>query len=905
MKVLYLTILSLFFSVIQLCASPIIWKVTEVSCEYTLNPVGIESKTPRLSWKIASAGRDVYQTAYQILVLTDSKKGSKEVVWDSGKVLSDQSVYVSYNGKNLESNRRYYWQVRIWDNKKNRSPWSSPSFFETGFLDKSLWQAKWISTEQDRNRGEKTSPMFRKAFELKKNVKSARLYITAQGLYEAHINGKRVGDHYLTPGWTSYHKRLQYQVYDITQMLNKGINSIGVALGEGWFAGRLMGAGDHFYGNKLALLAQMEITFADGTVERVISDGTWKVWKQGPIVTSEIYNGEVYDARKELSEWTSSNFDDRPWESVKVNANTNYDNLVSTVSPLVEKHEIIKVKEIITTPKGEKVIDFGQNLVGWVKFKVRGKAGDSIYISHAEVLDNQGNFYTENLRSAKQRIGYHLKGAAEEIYEPRFTFQGFRFIKIDGNKELINKDNIEAIVLHSAMKPTGKFRTSNPLINQLQHNIQWGQKGNFVDVPTDCPQRDEREGWTGDAQVFFNTAAFNMDVSGFFAKWLLDLKADQQADGAVPQVIPNVWGPGERNAGSAGWADASTIVPWNFYLAYGDKQVLAGQYESMKAWAAYIAGRSTNHLWNKSWHHGDWLYYMPKNVWDPDPAFTDKTLIAQAFYACTVQNIIDAAKVLGFSEDVATYSSLLEKVKAAFQTEFVTKSGTLVSNTQTAYTLALQFDLLPEEFRKPAAERLVNNIRSYGNHISTGFLGTPYLCHVLTKYGYNDVAYDLLMQESYPSWLYPVKKGATTIWERWDGLRPDGTFQSHEMNSFNHYAYGAIGDWMYKNITGISQKDGSSGYKQIQIAPKPGGGLTWANAELETIYGKVVSNWKVSGNEMTMRVEIPVNTRATVIFPRFNAASLKESGKVMQVKQGVSEVELGSGVYDFEYSLEK
>ncbi len=877
--------------------------VTSQTCEYKKNPLDIGTIIPRLSWKIRSSGRSVLQAAYEIRVSTNPKDFSsgRFSVWNPGKVVSDQSAYIPFSGKELKSGQRYYWQVRVWDNKGNKSPWSELNFWEMGLLHTDDWKAKWIFAQQERSKGEKTSPMFRKEFNISRRIRRARLYITSHGLYEACINGRRVGNDYFTPGWTSYHKRLQYQVYDVTALLQPGSNAIGVTLGEGWFAGRL--AGGIMYGNRLALLSQLEIEYDNGQVERILSDDSWKTFRQGPVRISELYNGETYDARKDVKGWSLPGFNQAGWENAQSDSISGSDNLVTSAAPPVKKQEIIKPVQLIITPKNEKVIDFGQNLTGWVKFRVRGRAGDSIVISHAEVLDKQGNFYTENLRSAHQQIVYYLKGGGVEEYEPHFTFQGFRYIKIEGARDGINKDNIEAVVLHSAMEPTGLFVTSSPLINQLQHNIQWGQKGNFLDVPTDCPQRDERLGWTGDAQVFFNTASFNMDASGFFVKWLQDLKADQQADGGVPQIIPNIWGEGGRSAGSAGWADAATIIPLGFYNVYGDKALLAGQYESMKAWAKYIEGKSTNYLWDQSWHHGDWLYFIPQNVWDYDPAVTDKVLIAQAFYANTLQNIITSAQILGKASDAKIYSSLLEKVKQAFVKEFVSGSGALLSNTQTAYVLALQFDLLPEELRAQAAKRLVSNIRGYDNHLSTGFLGTPYLCHVLTRFGYHDIAYTLLMQETYPSWLYPVKMGATTIWERWDGIKPDGSFQSKDMNSFNHYSYGAIGDWMYRNVTGLTQHKGFAGYKEFDISPKPGGGLTFARAELETIYGRIVSAWKRAGDYMTMDIEVPVNTVAHIYFPDMNSTSVTESGKEIPLNEGTAQLTVGSGKYNFKYPV--
>jgi alpha-L-rhamnosidase len=456
------------------------------------------------------------------------------------------------------------------------------------------------------------------------------------------------------------------------------------------------------------------------------------------------------------------------------------------------------------------------------------------------------------------------------------------------------------------MAPTGRFATSNPLLNQLQSNIQWGQKGNFVDVPTDCPQRDERLGWTGDAQVFFKTAAYNMDVSAFFSKWLSDLNVDQHANGNVPVVIPDVRA--VKNAGSAGWGDVATIIPWDFYQAYGDKALLARQYPSMKAWVEYIRSISKNNLWNSGPHYGDWLFYTMADDRDGKAAITDKFFIAQAFYAHSTQNLINAAKVLGNKADVQTYTELLKAIKEAFLNEYVTPSGRLVSSSQTAYVLALNFDLLPENLRAQAAKRLADNVAAYGNHLTTGFLGTPYLCHVLTRFGYNDVAYKLLLQDTYPSWLYPVKKGATTIWERWDGIKPDGSFQAVSMNSFNHYAYGAIGDWMYRNVAGIAELE--PGYKKISIAPKPGGNLKNASAELQTIYGNIKSLWAIEGGKTKLTVTIPANTTARIVLPNTAELKITESGTALDKVKAISDVKnvagntellAGSGTYQFEY----
>lgn len=896
------TLLLLFISSISygnLPARPLTLK--EPKCEFRLDPAAAGLARPVFSWKLVSGNRDVIQTAYHLKVATSIKslQSGKNLVWDTGRKQSDQSAYIHYQGAALESRQKYYWQVIVWDNQGNSS--RSPVQEWTCGLSEGDWTASWI--QKAGKDVEEQVVLFRKVFDVAKPVQEARLYITSHGIYEAVINGARVGDQLLTPGWTAYKKRLQYQVYDVTSHLIRGKNALAVGVAEGWYKGPLL-AVHHVYGNKVALLSQLEITYKDGSKQTVASDQTWKTSTGGPVVFSGLYSGEVYDARKE-NPFSSPGFtEDASWNPAFLAEKQSYSELIATIAPPVARQEVLKPQQLITTPQGETVLDFGQNLIGRIRFTVQGNTGDSLVFSHAEVLDKEGNFYTRNLRTAKQQIVYHLRGAGPETYEPVFTFQGFRYVRVEGNKELIQTDQIEAVVMHTDMPQTGRFETSNKLLNQLQHNILWGQKGNFLDIPTDCPQRDERLGWTGDAQVFFNTATFNMDVSSFFVKWLADIRAEQLENGGVPGVVPNIWGSGEQNIGQAGWADAVTIIPTQWYKIYGDKTLLEESYPSMLKWAGYIASRSTDHLWDRSWHHGDWLHYMPNNVWDNAPAFTDKTLIAQAFYAYSLQNIIYAARVLGKEQDADRYERLLQVVKNRFVQEFVTPAGAMMSNTQTAYVLALQFDILPEERREEAAQRLVKLIEAYGNHISTGFLGTPHICHVLSRFGYQEVAYKLLLQERFPSWLYPVKKGATTIWERWDGIKPDGSFQDEAMNSFNHYAYGAIGDWMYKHIGGIDQQAGSVGYKDIIISPRPGGNITRSAIDFESVYGTIRCHWFIEEKMMTLDVEIPPNTIAEIIFPEIRKGGITESGKSLGLSTGNHTHRVGSGKYQFVFEVE-
>ncbi len=881
-------------------------KLGNLLCENSTNPIGLDISQPRFSWVLNSDERSVLQTAYEIKVSLDkSPSVSKNLVWQSGKQMSDQSVHVTYGGKALQPTKRYYWQVRIWDNEGNTSAWSEPAFFEMGMMNPAQWQAKWITAGYQEDSVLRPSPFFRRNFSSSKKISSARAYITSLGIYEAFINGKRVGDMYLTPGWTSYNKRLQYQVFDITDLIQQGSNTIGVALGSGWYRGFLAwGNNKNIYGKELALLVQLQLNYSDGSSSMILSDESWKS-STGAVRYSEIYHGETIDASKEQAGWNTHSFDDSKWSPVKIKEHSK-ESIIATYNEPIKKHEAFKAVKVITTPAGEKVIDFGQNLVGLVEVKLSGNAGDTVKIFHAEVLDNKGNFYIDNLRAAAQKNMYVLDGKGEKTFSPHFTFQGFRYIKVEGIKGEWRPENFTAYALYSAMKPTGSFSSSHALLNQLQHNIQWGQKGNFLDVPTDCPQRDERLGWTGDAQVFAKTAAYNMQVNNFFSKWLKDVAADQQPNGSVPFVVPNVLGPGA--GASAGWADVATIIPWDMYRIYGDKRILEDQFSSMKLWVKYMQDNSTNNLWNKGFHFGDWLFYRPFDDNDGRSAVTDKYLIAQCFFAHSTQLVINAATVLGKSDDVSYYTDLLQKVKTAFQKEYMTSTGRLVSGTQTAYVLALNFDMLPNEIRMQTADRLSENIKSYGNHLTTGFLGTPYLCHVLTRFGYDSVAFKLLMQETYPSWLYPVKMGATTIWERWDGIKPDGTFQTPGMNSFNHYAYGAIGDWMYKVVAGIDMFEDVPGYKRIRIKPHVGGGLTEVNGKLDTYYGAIGSHWKLKDGQFSLDVEIPANTTATIFIPSASGESVKENGnalkdvkgiKVVGNEKGYTMVEVGSGKYSF------
>lgn len=881
-------------------------KIVKLKCEYRENPIGIDVMHPRISWQLLSEVRGIRQTGYQMQISKDDTFTS--ILWDTGMVKSAQSIHVAYNGPEFKSRTRYYFRVRIQDNKGNNSGWSDTAFWETGLLGEVEWVAEWIKPAIDSEVMQEASPMLRRTFEVKGEVKAARIYATALGLYELHLNGSRVGDCLFTPGWTSYRDRLQYQTYDVTGMIKSGNNAIGAILGKGWFKGNIgWGGGCDFYGDSQALLLQMHILYEDGKEEMLISDTGWKS-SAGPILMSEIYHGETYDARLEKKGWSLPEYDSAGWQGVDVFSYTK-DTLTAQENVPVRIIQEIKPVSIIKTPAGETVIDFGQNMTGWVHFSVEGPAGTVVTLKHAEVLDSQGNFYTENLRSAKQMIKYTLKGEGVEYFEPHFTFQGFRYICVEGYPGEILTEHFIGRVIHSDMEKTGSFECSNELVNQLQHNILWGQKGNFLDVPTDCPQRDERLGWTGDAQMFIRTACFNMNTAPFFTKWLRDLHAEQSLDNGVPFVVPNVLD--DKSFSSSAWGDAATICPWTLYLCYGDERILEQQYESMKMWVEYIRNQGDSpYLWNTGFHFGDWLGLDSK----PDSYIgaTSTDFIATAFYAYSANILVKTARILGKQEDVRLYEELYSNILEHFRKEFVTPNGRLAVETQTAHVLALMFDLVEEKDRKRTGDTLAKLIKDNKNHLTTGFVGTPYLCHVLSNNGYNDLAYELLQQTDYPSWLYQITKGATTIWEHWDGIREDGSFWSRDMNSFNHYAYGAIGDWLYRVVAGLDTDQEHPGYRHILIKPHTGNGLTFARASLQSMYGEIRSEWETTSTGMKLQVAIPANTTATVILPGAVLENVREGGSSLEGLEGVSRyeqidggvrLELGSGTYKFVYEI--
>lgn len=729
------------------------------------------------------------------------------------------------------------------------------------------------------------APYFRKAFTTKSAPVRARLYATALGIYELSINGKRVGLDHFAPGWTDYNKRVQVQAYDVTALVKGGDNALGAILGDGWYQGKVgfLGRSTRYGKDPAHLRVQLELEFDDGSKQTVASDDSWKT-KTGPIMSSDNLDGEVYDARLEMPGWDSAGFDDQAWGAARVVTDAGR-KLVGDVSEGVQVIQELPAKTVKASGAGSYVFDLGQNMVGWVRLQASAAAGTQATLRFAEVLNPDGSPYYTNMRGAKATDQYTFKGAGTETFEPHFTFHGFRYVEISGLPSMPALGAVTGVVAHSATPPTGTFTTSSELVNQLQSNIVWGQKGNFVSVPTDCPQRDERLGWMGDALIFVRTATFNMDVASFFTKWTRDVDDGQTAAGAFGDVSPSVF-----QNGTPAWGDAGTIVPWTIYLAYADTRILEEHYPAMVRWVEYIKGISSGNLWvnSRGSDYGDWLSI------DDD---TDKAVLATAFYAHSVDLVAKSAAVLHKDADAAKYAALFESIKSAFIAGYVGADGKVKSDSQTAYGLALRFNLLPQDKRQAAAGFLDANVVRHTNHLSTGFVGVSHLLPALSGGNKLDRAYQLLNNDTYPSWGYEIRKGATTIWERWDGIRENGQFQDPGMNSFNHYSFGSVGEWMYSTVGGIELDEAKPGYKHFVIRPRPGGGLSSAKAALDSIHGPIASEWKVAAGKLTLTVTIPVNTSATV-YPPFNDG-IQLDGAAPPPAAADGGYELGSGSYVF------
>lgn len=837
-------------------------KLYDLRTEYRVNPIGITEKHPRFSWKLESGERDTIQQAYHIVVTANEK-----IVWET-KAESEESVLISYAGEELQDETLYQVSVEATDNHGNTA--TGEISFETGILQPETFQAKMIT--HDFPEEETACPIFSKIFAAKGNVKKARIYATARGVYEAYLNGEHIGEDRMTPGWTSYHHRLQYQVYDITEMFREE-NEIEIMVGNGWYKGILgFYCQPNQYGDRVGAFAEIHLEYEDGTREVIGTDESWNV-RTGEVRYSEIYMGETIDT-------TAGEAQDREQSGIRTGSVSvmefDKSTLTAQENEPVRITERIPAKKLIVTPKGEKLVDFGQNLTGLAEVKVHGQKGQKIVIRHAEVLDKDGNFYPDTLRQAKSEDTYICNGE-EQIFLPHFTFHGFRYICVEGMDDM-RLDQFTACVMHSDMEKSGDFQCSNPKVNQLQSNIAWGQRSNFLDIPTDCPQRDERLGWTGDAQIFSWTASFNRNTALFFRKWMRDVAAESSLEKGVPHVVPDILG----QYSSSAWSDVAVIVPWVVYQTYGDKGILEENWKCMHEWVDYIKSQcGENGLWQTGYQYGDWLALDKEESADRTGA-TDKYMIANAYYLYVTDLVRQTAEVLGFAEEAEKYQKLYDTTLEAFRQEYYTNTGRIVSETQTGAILSLYFNLAREKDRERILQTLKTNIENHKNHLATGFVGTPYLCHTLSENGEHELAARIFMKEDYPSWLYAVNMGATTIWERWNSIMPDGSFDVSGMNSLNHYAYGSIGDWMYRKVAGVSQLE--PGYKKFKVQPMFVKGIEEAEAAFESVYGKIESKWSCKDGKIYGYVNVPVNTTAEIHLPE---------------KEDVFIV--GSGVYKYEY----
>ena len=825
-------------------------------CEYQENPLGIDTRNPRFSWSMSDTLRCAKQTAYEVLVASNEGQLEKDNgdIWNSGKVKSGQSQFITFEGAALKSASRYFWKVRTWNKNHRASEWSAPHWFETGLYAKEDWQAKWIAAQKAKDVFPPRSVILRKTFNIDKNVARARLYITGLGNYQAYLNGRKVGFDLFTPGWTNYPTRIQYQVFDVTNQVKDGGNALGVILGNMWWSSGLGWQGGAAYSKgPLRMLAQLAINFSDGTSTMISSDESWK-FTDSPILYNHIYNGETYDARLEIPHWADAGLVDSTWNTVTV-LDTMKAQLTADQGPAIQATEELDPVSITQPKPGTYVFDLGQNMVGWARLIVQGKAGDKVEMRFAELLHPDGTVAQENLRSAKATDVYILKGSEPETWEPKFTYHGFRYVQVTGLSSKPDTSTITGVVIHSAAPVSGKFACSNGLLDTIYRNITWGQKGNMMSVPTDCPQRDERLGWMGDAQIFATTACYSRNMDQFFAKWLKDIDDCQDTSGYVYDVNPAivVGGPAKP-----AWGDALVMVPYDTYEFYGDKRIIADNYEAMKKWVNYMKKNSKDGIYefgNTDWGgYGDWV------AAEASPTKP----IGTAYYYYSSKLLSKMAGVLNDTTEQRILTDQAKSAAEAYQKKyFIDSVKNYIGRTQTMNVLPFMFGITPDNLKETVLENVIKNVHDRKDHLSTGFLGTKYLLPMLSENGQNELAYTIASQTTYPSWGYMVEKGATTMWELWnsDTERPD------QMNSRNHFAYGSVGQWYFQYLAGIRPDFDQPGFKHTLIAPIPAGNLTWAEASLHTGYGLLSSRWDRKDGVFTLNLLIPANTTATVKLP--------------------------------------
>jgi alpha-L-rhamnosidase len=1043
--------------------SPALATPVHLRCEYLQNPLGMDAAAPQLSWQSDSTERNWKQTAYEILVASSADRlaAGQADVWDSGKISSDESVGVAYEGPALESRKRYFWKVRVWDATGGVSDSSEQAWWEMGFLHPEDWKAKWITwknpdDEEDRKeirwiwvkgqdalavppketakfrlnvplkrkpaaavlllavRGDYSAKVnehevgsksqwgafdrwditdeliaganlveisvtapevpqwdpnavakttkaalaalikitnsngsikrigttkgwpaalqsdsswhsakvvaelgdqrfgdpgplpepasyFRRTVEISKQLGSARLYVTALGSYRVYLNGRPVSDYVLTPGFTDYRKRVLYQTFDVTNLLTKGKNQISALLGDGWYGSPLTWVGAYFFKPPNRFQAQLELTYIDGTQETIVTDDSWKA-TSSPILESQIYGGETYDARQEKIGWQQADFDDSHWSGAEV-ADAPAIAVTSQIDTPTRIVETLRPNQVNPVAHGAYVFDMGQNMVGWVTLKVKGAAGTKVQLRFAERLNPDGTIYTANLRNADATDTYILKGGDEETYAPHFTFHGFRYVEVTRYPGTPTLDAVQGDVVSSVgVRPAATLTTASDLVTHMWEIGLWGQRGNFLSIPTDCPQRDERLGWMGDAGVFWRTGSYNFDIAAFSQKFVQDIVDAQTRQGAFTNVSPNTLPSGgggtegtdawnEGMVGAPGWGDAGVIVPWTTWLQYGDRQVIEKNWDAMQRWMEFIQSRNPDFIRKNGVgpNFADWLA--------PDPN-TNKDLLATAYWALIANMMSQMAHALGKDADAARYDQLVSNIRAAFQKTFISDNGTVGTGTQTSYVVALYTKMAPQAQEPALVDKLVQNIEAHGWHLSTGFLGTPFLLFTLADHGRSDVAYRLLLNETYPSWGYMLSKGATTWWERWNGDTGDPA-----MNSYNHYAFGSVIAWVYRYAAGIDTSPASPGFKEIIVHPHLNSRMPAARAEYDSVYGRIVSDWKgTSEGPFSLRLTIPANTSAKVFLPAIAGAHVTEGGNPIEVQStpGAYVIQVGAGTYDFE-----
>ncbi|PTX94370.1 alpha-L-rhamnosidase [Opitutus sp. ER46] len=888
--------------------------VTHLRCEYLVDPLGIDERTPRLSWELESDRRGARQVAYRVRVASTPEKlaAGQPDRWDSGRVETGQTTHVEYAGKPLGSRDTCHWSVEVWDETGATST-SATARWTMGLLDPREWTASWVAADPEifRRDPQATIPtltepgtpvLFRKEFEITTPVRRATVYATARGVFELRLGGRRIGDDLFAPEWTDYDKRIHYRTYDVTELVRAGPNVLAATLGDGWWTGYVGWQETRARYDNLenSICVQLELELQDGGRVVVGTDASWRC-DTGPILSSDFQMGETYDARRERVGWTfagplaaAMSESPWPWLPAKVVAPPAAVLVAQRSEPVRVIESFVPVAMHEQTP-GVFIFDLGQNIAGFVQLRLANvTAGTRVTLRHGERLNPDGSLYTENLRRAKSTDVYVTRGGLEEVWTPHFTFHGFQYVEVTG-LAAIGVNNLTGCAISSATAPVGQFECSNPEVNRLWLNGVWSQRDNFISVPTDCPQRDERLGWMGDAQVFLRTATCNQDVAAFFTKWMTDVEDAQTTDGIFPDVAPR---PREDVrfvgldglGGGAGWADAGVIVPWTMWRVYGDHRIIQRHWRAMVAWLDWVErknprGIREHELGN---NYGDWLCIPTDTSFRTQSPM--KTFLATAYWADDAVKLARMARVIGREEDARRFDAMAARVRQAFQAEYVRADGQLTVETQTAYVLALTFDLLPPEMRRRAAERLVANIRDLGWHLSTGFIGVSHLNPTLTLAGHADVAYRLLLQDTFPSWLYPVKHGATTIWERWNGWTREDGFFNPQMNSFNHYSLGSIGEWLFRHVAGIELDPEVPGYERFVLRPYVNPVLAHARASYRTMHGEIVSEWKLDGWRLTWNVRIPANTLARVVFPSPPGAGVTENNAPLETSPGISDV---------------